>query len=107
VAAAAGAVDILVEGAAEAEDGIDVPSFCEGGGGRGESGHGAGPREAAREELNGISETAEFVIGVDAREVERVSGGGEFRAEAEEVAFEPAAAEELVVDDPEFHGKSG
>ena len=28
-------------------------------------------------------------------------------AEAEEVAFEAAAAEELVVDDPEFHGKSG
>jgi hypothetical protein len=46
---------------------------------------------------------AEVVVAVDPGEVERVAGGGEFSAEFEEVAFEPAAAEELVVEDAELH----
>jgi hypothetical protein len=46
---------------------------------------------------------AEVVVAVDPGEVERVAGGGEFSAEFEEIAFEAAAAEELVVEDAELH----
>jgi dihydroorotase len=43
--------------------------------------------------------TCYLTDGMDPGEVERVAGGGEFSAEFVEVAFEPAAAEELVVED--------
>jgi hypothetical protein len=59
--------------------------------------------QGGREELDGGSEVAEVVVAVDPGEVERVAGGGEFSAEFEEIAFEPAAAEELVVEDAELH----